>query len=254
MKENKKELILMAEEIKVAIVSGGSRGLGYSIVKDLLNKGYKVATFSRASNKLIDNLIAENPNEERFLWRRVDATDKHGVSGFIRDVVKKYGNINVLINNAGIGIEGILTTMSEMEIDSGIALNFTSAVYLTRACIKSMLGQKSGCIINISSVNALRGHKGLSVYSATKAALHGMTISLAREFGSQNIRINCIAPGFFESDMSAHLQQEKINQIIKRTPLKKLCTIDDIVKTVNFLIETQSITGQTIVVDGGFCC
>lgn len=238
----------------VAIVSGGSRGLGFAIVEDLLLKGYRVATFSRKANANIDNLNSLDPNNERFIWQAADATDTKSVTTFVKSVVRQFGPIQVLVNNAGIGIEGLLTMMSDDEIDNGIALNLSSAIYLTRITLKSMLSGKQGCIINISSVNGVKGHKGLSVYSATKSALNGLTISLAREYGSQNIRINTISPGFFESDMSEHLSDGQIDTIKRRTALKRLCTIDDLVKTVDFLISNNSITGQNIVVDSGFSC
>lgn len=238
----------------VAIVSGGSRGLGFAVVEDLLLKGYRVATFSRKSNDNIDKLTSLDPNQERFTWQAADATDTKSVTAFVKSIVKKFGAVEVLVNNAGIGIEGLLTMMSDEQIDNGIALNLSSAIYLTRVVLKSMLSGKQGCIINISSVNGIKGHKGLSVYSATKSALNGMTISLAREYGSQNIRINTISPGFFESDMSEHLSDGQIDTIKRRTALKRLCTIDDLVKTVDFLVSNRSITGQNIVVDSGFSC
>jgi 3-oxoacyl-[acyl-carrier protein] reductase len=148
----------------------------------------------------------------------------------------------------------MLTTMSRASIASGIAINLSSVIALTQASVKCMLVGGSGCIINVSSVNGLRGHKGLAVYSATKAALVGFTISLAREVGAQGIRVNAIAPGFFESEMVSHMSDGQRERIMRRTPLRRLCTIDDLVRTVIFLQECDSITGQTVVVDGGFSC
>ncbi len=238
----------------VAIVSGGSRGLGFAVVEELLLRGYKVATFSRKTSESVDLMNSLDPDETRFIWRQADATDTSSLTDFVKSVVKSFGRIDVLVNNAGVGIEGLLTMMSDDKIDNGIALNLSSVIYLTRVVLKSMLGGKQGCIINISSVNGIKGHKGLSVYSATKAALNGMTISLAREYGSQNIRINTISPGFFESDMSEHLTDTQIDTIKRRTALKRLCTVEDLVETVKFLLDNSSITGQNIVVDSGFSC
>jgi len=144
--------------------------------------------------------------------------------------------------------------MRETDIHRQIALNLEAVVLLTRACLKGMLPQQSGSIVNVSSINALRGHAGVSVYSATKAALIGLTRSLAVEVGQRGIRVNCVAPGYFESEMTAGLTGQQRERIVRRTPLRRLGTVGDIAAAVRFLLSADAafITGQTLAVDGGF--
>jgi 3-oxoacyl-[acyl-carrier protein] reductase len=241
-------------EPHVTIVSGGSRGLGQAVVQDRLDAGDIVATFSRSASPFIESTHAADPRSERFYWESLDGADLPNVSAFATRILQKYGRIDTLINNAGMGVDGLLTTSSLQDIHRGLTLNLEAVIVLTRQCLKGMLLARQGCIINISSVNAIRGHSGLAVYSATKAALLGFTRSLAREVGPQNIRVNDIAPGFFESDMVRELSAPQRERILRRTPLRALCTPQDLVHTVRFLMGARAVTGQTIVVDGGFSC
>lgn len=237
---------------KVVIISGGSRGLGQALVQDRLDAGDIVATFSRTSNSFIDQLRSADPNGERFHWEGIEGTDLDGVRTFGMNVMRRYKRIDALINNAGVGVEGLLTMTSERDIHLALTLNLESVIVLTRTCLKAMIANRHGSIINISSVNALRGHKGLSVYSATKAALLGFTRSLASEVGPQGVTVNAIAPGFFESEMVGHLTDAQRARIINRTPMRAMCTTQDIVDSARFLLSTRAITGQTLSVDGGF--
>lgn len=237
---------------KVIVISGGSRGLGQALVQDRLDAGDIVATFSRSSNSFIDQLRSADPNGERFHWEAIEGTDLDGVRNFGMNVMRRYKRIDGLINNAGVGVEGLLTMTSERDIHLALTLNLESVIVLTRTCLKAMIAHRHGSIINISSVNALRGHKGLSVYSATKAALLGFTRSLATEVGPQGVTVNAIAPGFFESEMVGHLTDAQRARIIRRTPMRAMCTTQDVVDSARFLLSTRAITGQTLSVDGGF--
>jgi 3-oxoacyl-[acyl-carrier protein] reductase len=248
----------MSSGQKVILISGGSRGLGQALVADFLAAGHIVATFSRKATPFIDECQEQyaDAQADRFFWQAVDATEVEQLKEFAFSVIRRYGRVDVLINNAAIGVEGILTLMPESAIERGIALNLEAVIYLTRTCLKSMLQQQDGCIINISSIVGIRGYNGMSVYSATKAALDGFSRSLAREMGKAGIRVNSIAPGYFESDMSSGLAESQRARIIRRTPLRRLGTMQDFVGVVRFLIspEASFITGQTIVVDGGITC
>jgi 3-oxoacyl-[acyl-carrier protein] reductase len=238
----------------VAVVSGGTRGLGGSLVTDLLASGYAVATFSRSRGDLVERSM--ELHGDGFLWLPVDGGEPEGVKRFVAAVEERFGRIDVLVNNAGLGVDGLLTLVPEAEIERGLAVNLGGAIRLTRGCLKSMLRQRSGCVINISSVNGLRGHSGVSVYSATKAALDGFTRSLAREVGAEGIRVNSVAPGYFESDMTSAFNDAQRARIVRRTPLGRLGTVDDLLGVVRFLISPAAafVTGQVLAVDGGLSC
>ena len=239
------------QDKQLVIVSGGSRGLGASICQTLLKEGYAVATFSRSSTPYIERELG-NPD---FYWQSLDISNTEQLKAFIKDVVEKFGSIYGLVNNAGVGTEGILATTRISDIQATIDINLTSPLVLTRLAIKHMIRKQDGVIINITSVNGVRGHSGLSAYSATKAGLDGLTRSLAREVGRKGIRVNSVSPGFFESDMVGHMDDKAISRIERRTPLGRLGKAEDISSLIHFLINSGSyITGQTIVVDGGFTC
>jgi 3-oxoacyl-[acyl-carrier protein] reductase len=241
---------------KVVAISGGSRGLGQAIAADFLARGHTVATFSRSRTPFIEEQQRSDPRGARFLWDVVDGADPERVKRFVLEVARRYGRIDVVVNNAAAAGESAFTLARPDDFRALIALNLEGALYFIQAAARVMLAQGSGAIINISSVTALRGHRGLSIYSATKAALDGLTRSLARELGPGGIRVNSVAPGYFESDMVRTLTREQRDRIVARTPLGRLGTVDDVVAAVAFLAAPESyfITGQTLIVDGGFTC
>lgn len=244
------------EASKVILVSGGSRGLGRAIVERCQRDGHIVATYSRSATPFIKAQLERDPEQRAFVWEAIDAADAKAVKHFVSEVVRGHGRIDAVINNAGVAAEGILSSMRFSDIDACVDRNLKGALYLSSACTRFMLRQNGGSVINISSINGIRGHAGVAVYSATKAALDGLTRSLARELGPRNIRVNSIAPGYFESDMVAELSAEARERIVRRTPLGRLGSVEDIVGVVMFLLSPESsfITGQTIVVDGGTTC
>ena len=241
---------------KIAIVSGGSRGLGQAIVEDLLKRDYLVATFSRSPTAFTDSSPVINENFERFYWRSVDGSNTTELNHFVKDITRRWGHIDLLINCAGVGTEGILPLMTETGVEETIRINLEMPIKLTRLCIKGMLMKGKGNIINITSINGIRAHSGVSVYSATKAGLDALTRSLCRELGAEQIRVNSVAPGYFESNMTSGLDETIKARIERRTPLGRLGKIKEIVSVVKFLSSDDSsfITGQTIVVDGGATC
>jgi 3-oxoacyl-[acyl-carrier protein] reductase len=238
----------------LVLVSGGSRGLGLAIARSLLEAGHRVATFSRKSTAELERLSAEHPG--RLTYREGDMADTDSLSRVVAAVEKEVGPIDVLINNAGIAYDGVLAGMPPERIETLIHVNLTGALLLSRLVVRRMLLRNVGNIINISSIIGLRGYSGLAAYSATKAGLDGMTRALARELGSRNIRVNSIAPGYLETEMTHGLSELQREQVVRRTPLGRLGVPADVVGVVLFLLSPASayMTGQTLVVDGGVTC
>ncbi len=246
----------MQPERAVALVSGGSRGLGVALVGGFLSRGYAVATLSRQRTAFIDRTRAERKTRDDFLWDCVDMLDSDALRSFVARAAERFGRIDILVNNAGVAAEGVLPTARREAIEDVIEVNLTAAILLAQACARVMLRQHRGSIINISSVNAIRGRPGVSVYSATKAALDGLTRSLARELGPRNIRVNSVAPGYFDSDMVGAIDSGEKERIARRTPLGRLARAEEVAEAVFFLASDRAsfITGQTLVVDGGITC
>jgi 3-oxoacyl-[acyl-carrier protein] reductase len=240
----------------VVVISGGSRGLGAGIAQKCLDAGYVVATFSRTATPFVDAEQERDPHSERFHWAAIDGREDGMLNRFVSDVSDRYGAIDALVNNAAIGRFGAFPLMRISDIDDSIAVNLRSNILLARLCTPAMVARGSGSIVNISSVNAVRGNAGVAAYSATKAALDGFTRALARELGQRNIRVNSLAPGYFDSDMVGGLSDRQRRAIVRNTPLGRLGTIDEIAEVALFLLSpaTAFMTGQTIVIDGGLSC
>lgn len=244
------------ENNKIVLVSGGSRGLGAAIVRQLLHQDFIVATFSRSETDFINRTAEENKHNRRFFWGAVDATEPAELKAFVSRVNREYGRIDALVNNVASNVDQLLTLMSAETVRGLLGLNLESMIHLSRYVSPLMLRQRDGVILNISSVVGIRGYKGVSVYSATKAALNGFSRSLARELGRRGIRVNSILPGFMETDMTRDMSDRQRDQIIRRTPLGRLGRVEDVVGLVGYLLSSQAgfITGQEFVVDGGLTC
>lgn len=235
----------------VVVVSGGSKGLGLSICKTLLTEGYYVATFSRKSTPELDELIASSAGQ--LYWESLDICDSAQLSGFVRRVKETLGRVGYLVNSAGMAHDGLLTMLKNKDVARMIEVNLEGSINLSQACVKQMMVGRFGVILNVSSVVGVRGFKGVSAYSATKAALDGFARSLAKELGPVGIRVNSLAAGFMETDMTSELTDKQKARLVRQTPLSRLGTVEDVSSAVKFLLSEESkfITGQTIVVDGG---
>lgn len=232
------------------IISGGSRGLGRTLVEGLLQSGYRVSTFSRNRTEFIGGLVTE-PD---FYYEQADICDQPSVVHFLEATSQRFGAPYGLVNCAGIAVVGVLATLRDELLDQAIATNLRGTLTLTRRVVRMMrLSKRGGSIVNISSVVGLRGYRGMAVYGATKGGLDAMTRALARELGAWNIRVNSVAPGYLRTEMSASLGEEQLQKIIRRTPLQRLGTPEDVVGPVRFLLSDESafVTGQLLVVDGG---
>jgi 3-oxoacyl-[acyl-carrier protein] reductase len=240
--------------VKVAVVTGGSRGLGRALVERLLGDGWHVATFSRSVNSFIAE--TREAANGRFFWGAADLADPRTLQDFMQSVVHRFGRIDLLINNGGVLHQELLLTTSPSKIETLIKCNLVAPIALAQACARAMSVHGGGLILNVSSINAIRGHRGVAVYSAAKAGLDGFSRSLARELGALNIRVNSVVPGFFDSDMTSAVTSTNRERILRRTPVGRLGTTDDVVDLVVFLSSPAAsfITGQTIVIDGGITC
>jgi 3-oxoacyl-[acyl-carrier protein] reductase len=233
------------------LISGGSRGLGQAIVSSLLQDDAQVATFSRKATPFIEQ--AERDFSERFYYRPLDASDNLALREFVREVHRRFGRVDALINNAAVAVDGVLALAREEDLQRMLDINLKAALILAKECSRLMLHQGQGSIVNIASIIAERGFSGLVGYAATKAGMIGMTHSLARELGPRNIRVNALAPGYLETEMSQSLDEQRRAQIVRRTPLGRLGTAHDVVPWVRFLLRPEAgfVTGQVITIDGG---
>lgn len=233
------------------IVSGGSRGLGLHLVERLLENGNRVATFARSRTPAMDDLSARYG--EKFLFESLDATDTEGVGSFVARVCDRFGGtLDSVVNNAAIGQDQLLMHTDPATIRQIVDINIVGPTLLTRAAIKRMLLQGHGNICSISSICGSRGYAGLSVYAGSKGYLDAMTRALAREVGEAGIFVNCVAPGFFESEMSSVLRPEQLETIKRRTPSGALSNDENIFKVVDLVISgTTNMQGQVVFVDGG---
>jgi 3-oxoacyl-[acyl-carrier protein] reductase len=241
---------------RAVIVTGGSRGLGLALVRDLLENGYAVATCSRASTPALDELVRRYAADGGLFWSPCTLGDEPEETRYFRDVLAWCGGSRLygLINNAGIAKEGILATFPNVESERIVQVNLMAALRMARLALQAMIVRPGpGRIINISSIIALRGYSGLAAYSVSKAGMDGLTRSLSREVGRREITVNSVNPGYLDTEMSSTLGENQREQILRRTPVGRLGTVQDVVPLVRFLLDDKAsfITGQTIAVDGG---
>jgi 3-oxoacyl-[acyl-carrier-protein] reductase len=239
---------------KVALVTGGSRGIGRAIAVALAREGAKLAINFAGNEKAAEETkaLVEQAGSEAILLK-ADVSDKDADAALIDTVIKTYGKIDILINNAGITRDNLMLRMKEDDFDAVIDTNLRSVFYLTKAAAKSMMKKRTGRIINMSSVVGLTGNAGQVNYAAAKAGVLGITKSAAKELASRGITVNAVAPGFIETDMTDVLSDTVKESLLHEIPLKRMGEPKDVANAVLFLASDQSayITGQVIHVDGG---
>ena len=233
---------------KVAIVTGGARGIGRAVAIQLAKGGAKVIINYRSSEAAAVQLAAELGGTAV----QADVSTEGGATALV-EAANAFGSIDVLVNNAGITADSLSMRMSDDQWDDVLRVNAGGTFRMIRAVLPIMARQRSGSIVNLSSVTAIRGNVGQANYSASKAAIHGMTRSIAKEMARRNVRVNAVAPGFVETDMTAQLSDRILEAARSEIPLRRLGLPQEIADVVCFLCGPGSsyITGQVFVVDGG---
>jgi 3-oxoacyl-[acyl-carrier protein] reductase len=239
---------------KIALVTGGGRGIGRAIVEDLAGAGATVAfTYKSSSVVSEDFASALRAKGLPVSAHQSDAASSSDAAALVERVIADHGRLDILINNAGITKDGLLMRMSEEDWDRVIANNLKSVYNFTKAAARQMVGQRAGKIINITSIVGISGNAGQSNYAASKAGVIGFTKSIAKEFASRNIQVNALAPGFVDTDMTGALTPEQKKALIAMIPLKRTARPEEIASVVRFLASDDAgyITGQVLCVDGG---
>lgn len=240
-------------EKRLAVVTGAARGIGRAIVLELLKQGRIVAGLDINAEKLTE--LEKVVKEAGFsvITKRVDITDTKELTETLESLASEHGGIGILVNNAGITRDGLLLQMSDEDFDQVIDVNLRAAFVAMRVAARSMIRNKFGRIISLSSVAGVMGNAGQCNYAASKAGLIGMTKSAARELARKNITANCIAPGFIVTDMTEKLPQQVKDAAKQMIPLKRFGSVDDVAAAAAFLASDEAgyITGQVLCVDGG---
>lgn len=242
----------MEKSKKVALITGGSRGIGKEIAKKFAKENYNLVI-----NYVSDNTDLEALKEEfkmtKVLLIKTDVANYESCENMVEEAIKEFGRIDVLVNNAGITKDTLLMRMKEEDFDRVIDINLKGTFNMTKAVTPYMMKQRYGKIVNISSVVGVIGNAGQSNYAASKAGIIGFTKSVARELASRNILANCVAPGFIKTDMTEVLSDTVKENIHSQIPLKKMGEAQEVAKAVYFLASKENtyITGQVLNVDGG---
>ena len=239
--------------MKTVIVTGGSRGIGAAIVKELASIGYNVVLnynkSEESAKKIQTELKEKNINIEIF---KADVSKREEVTKLVEFTLNKYKNIDVLINNAGIDQIKPFTDITDEDWNTMMQVNLNSVFYCSQEVLENMIHNKSGCIINISSIWGKIGASCEVHYSTSKAAIDGMTKALAKELGPSNIRVNSVAPGLVNTDMNKDLSEEDLIELKSEIPLGRIAKTEEIVKSIKWLIDDEYVSGQIISVDGGW--
>jgi 3-oxoacyl-[acyl-carrier protein] reductase len=236
------------------LVTGGSRGLGLSIARALCSAGYGVIVLARkTSDQLSAAMTANGKAEGSLAFVPFDLADTQEIPTLVRTLRKQFGPLYGLVNNAGLGTDGLLAIMQNSQIERLLRVNTLAPIMLSKYVVRSMMADGGGRIVNVASIIGFTGFSGLSVYGATKASMIGFTRSLAREVGRLGINVNAVAPGFLDTDMTQGLQGDQRDKVAGRSALRRLAGVDDVADAVEFLMgeKAKSITGTVLTVDAG---
>jgi 3-oxoacyl-[acyl-carrier protein] reductase len=237
------------------LVTGGSRGIGLAISRRLAAAGYHVIAVARSESEELKDAIGKAKADAigQLSFRPFDLSEIDAIADFAKKLRDEIGPIYGLVNNAGIGTEGLLATMHNSRIEALVRLNVLSPIVLTKYVARQMMADGAGRIINMSSIIGATGYNGLSVYGATKAAATGFTRSLAREVGRLGITVNAIAPGFIDTELTGNLSDDARKRIAGRSALRRLAEVDDVARMVEYLLGDggRNITGSVLTIDAG---
>ncbi len=239
---------------KVALVTGGTRGIGRAVVESFAGAGATVAFSYRSSGQAAEELIsAIAAAGGTVAGHQADAASTAASAAVVEAVLKQFGRLDILVNNAGVTKDGLLMRMSEEDWDRVMANNLKSVFNFTKAACRPMMGQRAGKIINITSIVGLTGNAGQANYAASKAGIIGFTKSVAKELASRNIQVNAVAPGYVDTDMTRALTPEQTKALTDIIPLRRTARAAEVAAVVRFLASADAdyITGQVIRVDGG---
>ncbi len=239
---------------KVAFITGATRGIGRQIAITLAKEGFDIAINYRKENEdLIETKKMVEDQKVKCFTVQGDVSSFEDSERMVKDIIEEFNHIDILVNNAGITKDMLLMRMKKEDFESVIGVNLVGTFNITKNVITYMMKNRSGRIINVSSVVGISGNAGQTNYSASKAGIIGFTKSLAKEVGSRNILVNAVAPGFIETQMTDVLKEEVKEEISKTIPLKRMGTVEDVANVVKFLASKDSsyITGQVINIDGG---
>ena len=239
---------------RVAIVTGGSRGIGRAIVKELISRGANVAFSFTRNREMADDLVAElQRSDRRVVAHQADVTDFAAAEAMVKAVKGELGSVDYLVNNAGITRDKLIMMMSQEDWDAVIDTNLKGVFNVTKQAVSVMVRQRRGAILNIASISGVVGMAGQTNYSASKAGLIGFTKALAKEVGRRNITVNALALGLIETDMTASLPEEYKQKMLEQIPLGRYGSVEEVAKVAAFLLsdDARYITGQVIQADGG---